>query len=136
MGGRYATRSEVTGGFDDSPSEMPLPDSVHENAGRKRVRRSRNPVRQLQSLVDILEKLSVVRVSHGDLKATNFVMSEQGAVLIDLDAMKEHRSQQGFKQAFNRDLQRFLKNWSEYPLLNARFSELLRDLCARYHVKP
>ena len=95
-----------------------------------------NPVGQLESLVDILQKLSEVRVSHGDLKATNFVMSEQGAVLIDLDAMKEHRSQQGFKQAFSRDLQRFLKNWSEYPLLNAQFSELLRDLCARYNVKP
>jgi tRNA A-37 threonylcarbamoyl transferase component Bud32 len=94
-----------------------------------------NPVGQLESLVDILQKLSEVRVSHGDLKATNFVMSEQGAVLIDLDSMKEHRSQQDFKQAFNRDLQRFLKNWDEYPLLNAQFSELLRDLCARYNVK-
>jgi serine/threonine-protein kinase RIO1 len=90
---------------------------------------------QLESLVDILQKLSEVRVSHGDLKATNFVMSEQGPVMIDLDAMKEHHSQQGFEQAFNRDLQRFMENWREYPLLNAQFSRLLHDLSVQYNVR-
>jgi tRNA A-37 threonylcarbamoyl transferase component Bud32 len=93
------------------------------------------PVGKLESLVDILQKLSEVRVSHGDLKATNFVMPAQGAVMIDLDAMKEHHSQQGFEQAFNRDLQRFMENWRDYPLLNAQFSGLLHDLFAQYNVK-
>jgi tRNA A-37 threonylcarbamoyl transferase component Bud32 len=94
-----------------------------------------NQLGKLESLVDILQKLSEVRVSHGDLKATNFMMSERGPVMIDLDAMKEHHSQQGFEMAFNRDLQRFMENWSEYPLLNAQFSRLLHELCAQYNVK-
>lgn len=93
------------------------------------------PVGKLESLVDILQKLSEVRVSHGDLKATNFVMSEQGAVMIDLDAMKEHHNQQAFEQAFSRDLRRFMENWRDYPLLNAQFSGLLHDLRVQYNVK-
>jgi tRNA A-37 threonylcarbamoyl transferase component Bud32 len=101
----------------------------------KFLKQAKNTNGEPEALARLLISLSDSNISHGDLKATNFVMSEQGAVLIDLDAMKEHRSQQGFKLAFSRDLQRFLKNWHEYPLLNAQFSELLHDLSVQYNVK-
>ncbi len=94
-----------------------------------------NPNGELELLADILHKLSEVRISHGDLKATNFVMAEAGPVLIDLDGMKEHRSQQSFEQAFGRDLRRFMENWRDYPLLQTRFSGLLQDMCTNYGVK-
>jgi len=90
---------------------------------------------KLESLVAILQNLSEVQVTHGDLKATNFIMTEQGPVLIDLDGMKEHDSQQSFEEAFGRDLRRFIDNWQNYPRLLTHFSDLLRGLAARHNVK-
>ena len=39
-------RPEVAGGGDDPPAEVPLPEPIHDHAGRQRVRRGHEPVRQ------------------------------------------------------------------------------------------
>jgi RIO-like serine/threonine protein kinase len=52
------------------------------------------------------------RLSHGDMKASNLLLTQSGQVeLIDLDAMQEHRYEWTFERAFARDQQRFMKNW-------------------------
>lgn len=91
-----------------------------------------DPNGDLEAITRILQDLSDVQISHGDLKATNFVMTDEGPVMVDLDGMKEHRSRQSFEQAFSRDLERFMENWQDSPQLKSRFSGLLRDLSSQY----
>lgn len=81
-----------------------------------------------EALSSILRDLSDSRISHGDLKATNFVMSAQGPVILDLDVMREHRNQQLFERAFRRDLARFMQNWQGRPELVNHFEGLLDNL--------
>ena len=75
-------------------------------------------VREMKSL---LVQLAYCRISHGDMKGTNFIQSPQGIVTIDLDAMREHRSDRRFRRARQRDLQRFLRNWQLCPDIAALF---------------
>ena len=51
------------------------------------------------------------RISHGDMKGTNIVLTAAGPVLIDLDAMHEHGNETRFQRRHRRDLQRLMKNW-------------------------
>lgn len=52
------------------------------------------------------------RISHGDLKATNFIYSNEKLYVLDLDAMKRHKGEVSFKKSFGKDLERFTKNWA------------------------
>lgn len=94
----------------------------------------KHPDGEAESLVKLLQDLSEVQVSHGDLKATNFLMTQQGPVMIDLDGMKEHRNRKSFERTFGQDLNRFMDNWRDHPHLKAQFSRLLGDLSARFRV--
>ena len=82
--------------------------------------------------MNILHKLSESQISHGDLKATNFLMSKSGPVMIDLDAMREHKNSQQFARAFKKDLERFMENWRDNPTLTSQLSGLLSELNYRY----
>ena len=62
----------------------------------------------IQSLFDTLFR---ARISHGDLKATNLLWSEGELYLVDLDAMRQHRSVDAHRSAWHRDRARLLKNW-------------------------
>jgi tRNA A-37 threonylcarbamoyl transferase component Bud32 len=67
-------------------------------------------------------------LSHGDLKASNFLLSETGDIeLIDLDAMREHRYSWVFRRAFNKDMKRFLRNWHG-DVLRMRFKSMIENL--------
>ncbi|MFZ5655112.1 MAG: lipopolysaccharide kinase InaA family protein [Pseudomonadota bacterium] len=80
------------------------------------------------ALVEILAALGGAGLSHGDLKASNFLVEEAGRrlLLIDLDGMRLHRSRHG--RARRRDLDRFLANWDGG--LRAHFARLLAPLAA------
>lgn len=56
------------------------------------------------------------QISHGDMKATNFIISDKQLFVLDLDAMKRHESRSAFAQKFAADLARFRKNWIDSPL--------------------
>lgn len=68
-------------------------------------------------VVDILERLAAAGLEHGDLKATNFIVSDAGVVLIDYDALRP-----GSNRA---DIRRFLANWQESAELSARWRTVL-----------
>ena len=51
-------------------------------------------------------------ISHGDMKATNFIFHENKLIVLDLDSMIRHRNRYLFRKAIQRDLDRFLKNWT------------------------
>lgn len=92
------------------------------------LRNLKHPNGELEALTSILQELSDSRISHGDMKATNFVMGKQGPVILDLDAMREHRTHDSFRRAFKRDLERFMRNWQDRPELSSRFKGLLGNL--------
>tara|TARA_R110002110_G_scaffold204750_8_gene416215 strand:- start:667 stop:2109 length:1443 start_codon:yes stop_codon:yes gene_type:complete len=78
-----------------------------------------------EALANLLQYLSKSRISHGDLKATNFLMASGGPVIIDLDAMRQHKDPDQFQKAFNKDIDRFMKNWEDQPEIASRFEGLL-----------
>jgi len=79
----------------------------------------------LGEIVEILCKLRNERISHGDLKASNILLSSQGPVLIDLDAMRQHKTELTYQQAARKDINRFLRNWQDNPVLLATARQLL-----------
>ena len=81
----------------------------------------------VSSIVEILNGMSEAGVSHGDLKASNFLLTDQGAVLLDLDSMKEHNQVAVQARAQAKDRERFMRNWATAPILEKRFADLLQS---------
>ena len=71
------------------------------------------PETELLALDRLFAALLRERISHGDFKGHNLFWDEaRGAwSLIDLDAMRQHRSARSFARAYARDRARFLRNW-------------------------
>ncbi|MCK4790282.1 MAG: phosphotransferase, partial [Desulfobacteraceae bacterium] len=61
----------------------------------------------IQQVKDLLDKLGKYRITHGDLKHTNILVTENGPVLTDLDAMKAHWLKWTFKVQMDKDLLNF-----------------------------
>lgn len=82
------------------------------------------PEHELQALEQLLQALIRERISHGDLKGTNLLWQDDRWVLIDLDALHQHRGFETFRQAFAKDRARLLRNWpvdsALYRLLDQR----------------
>jgi heptose I phosphotransferase len=73
---------------------------------------------ELEQIKVIFTTLEQEQISHGDLKASNFLLDEQGQVLlIDLDAMNgRHHCRYTFNKAFAEDKKRFMENWQNSAL--------------------
>lgn len=80
-------------------------------------------------IISLFFQLARLRLSHGDLKITNILLTpQQEPVLIDLDGMREHRSSRSLWQRFSKDLERFLENWRERPELRQLFQKLILEM--------
>ena len=75
----------------------------------------------------LISKMQNNRISHGDMKASNFLITDQGPMMIDLDAMRQHRSERTYRKARRRDLNRFMRNWREMPALKELFNQTLEE---------
>lgn len=64
-----------------------------------------------EALLALFRTLKSQRISHGDLKASNLLWHQGKIVLIDLDALVQHRSSARFERAWQRDRNRLLRNW-------------------------
>ncbi len=60
---------------------------------------------------NLFRTMHTYSISHGDTKASNFIVKEGELVVLDLDAMKRHQSRSSFSEKFSKDLKRFQKNW-------------------------
>nr|MBO2510609.1 serine/threonine protein kinase [Gammaproteobacteria bacterium] len=69
------------------------------------------PEAELAALDRLFAVLLRERISHGDLKGYNLFWQHGHWALIDLDAMRQHRSEHRFARAYARDRVRFLRNW-------------------------
>lgn len=83
------------------------------------------PPEELVALDDLFATLGRERISHGDLKGTNLIWHDSRWALIDLDALRQHRTARSFALAFARDRARFLRNW---PVDSVLFQRLDRRL--------
>ena len=79
---------------------------------------SEPPPAEAASLKTLFDTLYRERISHGDLKATNLLWDGNKALLIDLDAARQHATIHSFKRAWRRDRERFLRNWPESSQLH------------------
>ena len=69
-------------------------------------------VSQVKEYLLSLEKAFVF---HGDLKATNFIVHEGKVFLIDLDSMVSCKNFKQYKPLWQKDSDRFMKNWRGLP---------------------
>ncbi len=76
----------------------------------------------------LVQALSDAFISHGDSKATNFLVTKHGLSVIDLDSMAEHRLRWRFKKAFARDCKRFMKNWMDLPEVFSMFHDEIKKV--------
>jgi len=72
----------------------------------------------IEQVKKIIGKLGKYKISHGDLKQSNILSTEQGPVLTDLDAMKAHKCIFLYKIKRRKDILTFSKH------LSGSFAEL------------
>lgn len=72
-----------------------------------------------QKIAALFYKLYLLRISHGDCKASNIRMVNDEPVLIDLDSMRAHAvnwfAEMCFEWRHVKDLKRLMKNWIHDP---------------------
>ncbi len=73
----------------------------------------------------LLKNLSELRLSHGDLKASNFLIENEKPMLIDLDGMWQQRALHRSKRAARREIERFMQNWICKPEVAQLFERFL-----------
>ena len=68
------------------------------------------------------ETLGRLGVSHGDMKATNFIVDAENRLwMIDLDSMRVHSNRLVLARRRRQDLERFMRNWKGHPAVAAAF---------------
>lgn len=77
------------------------------------------------AIKDAFEKMSEAKISHGDMKATNIMWSDNKLFFIDLDASRQHQLASLSRRANIKDIRRFLRNWNEQPELLRLFDGLI-----------
>jgi serine/threonine protein kinase len=60
-----------------------------------------------RQVMDLLNNLGQYRISHGDLKHSNILITNNGPVLTDLDGMKRHKWHWMYRYRQKKDLTRF-----------------------------
>ena len=81
-----------------------------------------------EQLMTMLQLFADASLSHGDFKATNFLVDAGKISIADLDAMREHRFRWLYRRAFRKDCKRLMKNWKGLPEIEKTFQEWLRKL--------
>ena len=59
----------------------------------------------------LFETMADYRISHGDMKATNFLIKNGKLYVLDLDSMERSRTNAKFLEKYGKDLKRFRQNW-------------------------
>lgn len=73
----------------------------------------------ITQVAELLDKLAEHRITHGDLKHTNILVTNTGPTITDLDAMTVHRSRLSYRNRRVKDLERFLRGMPVSAALNS-----------------
>lgn len=83
-----------------------------------------HPERFANAYASLCEELQLLQATHGDMKASNFITSENNSLtLIDLDSFRFHRTKVGYERQAARDRARFFRNWRNSPEVLATFRD-------------
>lgn len=85
-----------------------MQDALHSDAQKQTV---------LHALAELMHKMLLLQIEHGDLKASNIHIEDSRPILIDLDSLQAYQCQARFAGGHVRDLKRLLKNWEHQPEL-------------------
>lgn len=83
------------------------------------------PARVKEAVRTLFARLAAERISHGDLKATNFLCHGDDLAVLDLDAMRQHDSETAWRKAWQKDRARFLRNWPQGSVLRRELDAAL-----------
>jgi tRNA A-37 threonylcarbamoyl transferase component Bud32 len=83
------------------------------------------PARVKEAVRALFARLAEERISHGDLKATNFLCCGDELVVLDLDAMRRLDGEAAWRKAWKKDRARFLRNWPEGSVLRRELDAAL-----------
>lgn len=81
-------------------------------------------LRVVEAFKGAMQIMQQYKITHGDMKASNLLWVNNQLFFIDLDGARQHNSMLSWKRSNKRDRKRFLKNWREFPELEALFSWL------------
>ena len=77
-----------------------------------------------EKVIGLLNNLTELKMTHGDLKMTNILIDHDRPLLIDLDGMKEHRISFRLRSALKNEIERFMRNWQDNPQVYQLFHSL------------
>lgn len=80
-------------------------------------------VQVAKRIMALINQLAELRMTHGDLKATNILIHHDKPVLIDLDGVREYRNSMLFQHALHQEIKRFMKNWEDTPSIQSLFQD-------------
>ncbi|WP_158414072.1 lipopolysaccharide kinase InaA family protein [Geoalkalibacter subterraneus] len=80
---------------------------------------------QADGLISLFQQFFNLGIYHGDCKATNFLLMDNKASVIDLDSMGESRWRWAFLRHYAIDRRRFLQNWQHNSPLKNYFDQQL-----------
>jgi tRNA A-37 threonylcarbamoyl transferase component Bud32 len=78
-------------------------------------------------LAELMYKLRLLQIAHGDMKATNIHVAADAPVLIDLDSLRHHASRRRFERQHVKDLKRLVRNWADRPHIQRMLIEALQQ---------
>jgi len=88
----------------------------------------------VRKTVELFYRLYLLKLSHGDMKATNVKVVDNAPMLIDLDSMKQHTWHYFAQKAHVRDLKRFMQNWKHDTSLYNAFLKNFKVIYADHAV--
>ncbi|MBW2737507.1 MAG: hypothetical protein JRE64_01390 [Deltaproteobacteria bacterium] len=77
---------------------------------------------------EILKLLADTCMSHGDFKATNFIVAGEKLYLVDIEGMREHICRWSLRRALKRDCRYFMKNWTNLPEVARIFHNQIKKI--------
>ena len=85
----------------------------------------------VKQAIQLFYRLYLLKISHGDMKATNIkVLADGQSLLIDLDSMQQHKRDASAQKAHVRDIKRFMQNWKDTPSLYNAFVKVFKVVYA------
>ena len=80
-------------------------------------------IMMINRISSLLKNLAKIEITHGDLKISNILINaHQEPVLIDLDGTTSHLSFMSLQETWQKELKRFLENFSDLPHVQHQFN--------------
>ena len=110
-------------GADEAENDGPVNSSPHSTANG-----AINETKLVAAFADLFEIMHRYKISHGDMKATNFIFRNDRLYVLDLDGMRRHRFKWWSHRKSLQDMKRFEKNWT-----GSRYEQLFAPMINQYY---